>query len=64
MVRLIRHDANKPYHIKTQSGEDIYVCACGLSRGKPYCDGSHRKTQDEQPNEIYLYEGNTRIKLD
>ena len=23
----------------------LYICACGLSKNKPFCDGSHRKSQ-------------------
>lgn len=63
MARLIRHDRNIPYLIKTKSGEGVYVCACGLLRNKPNCDGSHKRTLDEEQNETYLYDDDARIKL-
>jgi len=28
---------------------EIHICACGLSQNKPFCDGSHRITRDEEP---------------
>lgn len=63
MVRLIRHDRNRPYLIKTRPGESVYVRACGLSRNKPNCDGSHKRTLDEEQNETYVYDDDARIKL-
>ena len=29
--------------LKPNNPEEIYVCACGRSQNKPYCDGSHKK---------------------
>jgi len=34
----------KPIKVNVKKGEDQYWCACGLSKGQPYCDGSHRST--------------------
>lgn len=54
MSRLIRHDAKGPAII--QVGDKlIEVCQCGLSRDKPFCDGSHSKTQGEEPGRVYVY---------
>lgn len=32
---------NKPYIVNETPGRKAY-CACGRSRGMPYCDGSHK----------------------
>jgi len=55
MSRLIRHDAQGPALIAV--GENtVAVCQCGLSRNKPFCDGSHTRTRDEKPGETYAYD--------
>jgi CDGSH iron-sulfur domain-containing protein 3 len=32
-----------------------WVCMCGLSSNQPFCDGSHKKTADEEAGKIYIY---------
>lgn len=54
MTRLIRHDAVGPAIIKVGE-KTIAVCQCGLSKNKPFCDGSHKVVQDEEPGLTYLY---------
>lgn len=29
--------------LEVESNEDVYLCACGRSKNKPFCDGSHRQ---------------------
>lgn len=63
MARLIRHDAHEPHLIKTEELEGkavVAICACGLSQNKPYCDGSHKATADEDQGTTYRYEGDTK----
>jgi hypothetical protein len=43
----------------------VAVCQCGLSQNKPFCDGSHRVTRDEEPNKLYAYDREKkRVVLD
>ncbi len=64
MARLVKHERNKPFPVTTKDGETLYMCACGLSKNKPFCDGSHKATADEAPNQLYVYDGSKRIKIE
>lgn len=64
MPRLVKHEKNAPYRIEEgQAKFPIAVCACGLSKNKPYCDGSHKKARDEEPNQLYVYDDQGRVKV-
>lgn len=61
MAREITHEATGPRYldagdIDPEKG-DIAVCLCGLSADYPFCDGSHRATEDEESGVVYKYEG-------
>ncbi|MEF8786487.1 MAG: CDGSH iron-sulfur domain-containing protein [Haloarculaceae archaeon] len=60
MARDVTHDAHGPYMIDEEEFEEqggaAAICQCGLSDNKPYCDGSHTATQDEEDGKVYKYE--------
>jgi CDGSH-type Zn-finger protein len=59
MTRIVSHTATGPLAVPKTSapGEALYVCRCGLTANPlGLCDGSHKLTRDEQPNQVYLYE--------
>jgi len=55
MARVVRCDRSRPYLIQV-GGQNIAICACGLSKNKPYCDGTHKITRDEEAGKIYAYD--------
>jgi CDGSH-type Zn-finger protein len=64
MARMVRHEECTPYEIAEGTELPVYICACGLSNNKPFCDGSHKRTRDEAANEVYSYDdsGRTQVK--
>ena len=55
MARLVRHDRTRPYVFQV-GGETVAICACGLSKNKPHCDGTHKIARDESPGGLYVYD--------
>ncbi len=55
MPRIVKLDNKEPYLIEVEN-KKIWICACGLSSKKPYCDGSHKLTKDEDDSKLYIYE--------
>ena len=54
MARLIEKKDQSPIEIK-QGSKSVFICACGLSKNQPFCDGSHHKTKDEKKGVLYRY---------
>lgn len=63
MPRLVYLERREPYKVEPEDGRPIYVCGCGLSRNKPFCDGSHVRTKDEDAATTYMYDDRGRVRL-
>ena len=63
MARIVLHERNRPYIVKA-GDQELHLCACGLSENKPYCDGTHKRTLDEEENTTYMYDKTGRTKLE
>ncbi|MCR4336095.1 MAG: CDGSH iron-sulfur domain-containing protein [archaeon] len=54
MARIIVKENKGPMEIKVGE-ESKWIYMCGLSKNKPFCDGAHKKTLDEEEDKIYKY---------
>jgi CDGSH iron-sulfur domain-containing protein 3 len=54
MTRLVRKEDRGPVEVKI-GNESKWICMCGLSNNQPFCDGTHKKTKDEQEGKVYQY---------
>ena len=41
-VTLLDHDGTE---LPTHSGRPFFLCRCGASANKPFCDGSHKRVE-------------------
>ena len=41
-VRLVDHEGNE---LPTKEGVPFFLCRCGASQNKPFCDGSHKRVE-------------------
>ncbi len=55
MSRLVKRFRNKPYAV-TIGGETKSFCGCGLANTQPFCDGTHKVAQTEDPEKLYWYD--------
>lgn len=62
MARLIKHEDKGPMEVKV-GAESKWLCRCGLSTTQPYCNGTHKITQDEEPGKLYVYKDGKRVEI-
>ncbi len=63
MPRLVYLDRRGPYKVETEQGKALYICGCGLSKEKPFCDGRHVMVKDEDDHGLYVYTDQGRVRL-
>jgi len=62
MARLVKHTEKGPYKLEV-GGEIYFICQCGLSKNKPFCDGSHKRAKDEEEGKLYIYDEKGRTEI-
>ena len=63
MTRLVKHEEKMPKEVKV-GDESKWICMCGLSSNKPFCDGTHKMCIDEIEGKIYRYKNEKRIEVE
>ena len=54
MARIVRFVATGPVKVEP-SDKPLFICACGLTKNFPFCDGSHKPTRSEEPGTLHVY---------
>ncbi len=62
MSRIAVHEEKSPMEIKV-GGESKWICMCGLSSNKPFCNGAHKQATGEETGKIYKYENGIRVEV-
>lgn len=62
MARVIIIKEKQPLEIKV-GDKSKWICMCGLTKNKPFCDGTHKITQDEEEGKLYKYENDKRSEV-
>lgn len=55
MTRAVKLEAKAPMEVKV-GNESKWICMCGLSENKPFCDGTHKKCNGEEDGKVYHYD--------
>jgi CDGSH-type Zn-finger protein len=67
MSREVTHTATGPKRLTPDDIDDekgdVAICLCGLSEEYPFCDGSHRRAEGEDPDERYKYVDGERRRV-
>ena len=62
MARIVVSEHNGPMEVKI-GGESKWICMCGLTKTKPFCDGSHKQCSGEESGKLYRYENGVRKEV-
>jgi CDGSH-type Zn-finger protein len=62
MSRVVTFSANTPLELKPQQ-RSVWLCQCGLSQNRPFCDGSHAVAQKERPGTLCAYNPVTQKRI-
>lgn len=62
MARLVKHEEMGPYEVPEGTELPAWICGCGLSKNKPFCDGTHKRCRDEA-GQLYTYDGDQRTPV-
>lgn len=62
MPRLVRFTGTGSIKIGP-TDKPISICACGLSRTFPICDGAHKQARlvETDPSALYVYDADRRV---
>jgi len=65
MARLVKRFRKLPYEV-TFGGDTKTICGCGLSTTLPFCDGTHKITESEEPDKLDWYDdaGERHVAID
>ncbi|HIJ12894.1 MAG TPA: CDGSH iron-sulfur domain-containing protein [Halobacteriales archaeon] len=62
MARIVIKEAQASHKLQVVDEEGNIrlrgICMCGLSSNLPFCNGSHRKAEDEEEGVLYTYKEN------
>lgn len=62
MARLVKLEGKEPLEVEA-GDESKWICTCGLSANFPFCDGSHKRAEDEEEGSVYVYDEESRVRL-
>lgn len=62
MARIVKHEEKEPMEVKA-GGESKWICMCGLTKNKPFCDGSHKLCSGEIEGKLYKYKDGERFEV-